>query len=131
MNLFVSSLNMFTIRIYQRPVIAQRGMKKMNSQTVENKQSDEADCANGSLGQCVKNSCSKLEQRIQRQPQSTMLMSLGAGVGVGILIGTMLGGSRSNSRNWFERETAERLGQRLMSQMGDLLPNSITDRFSG
>lgn len=89
------------------------------------------ECESTTLRQCMQNSCTKVEECVQKSPQSSMLVSLGAGLGVGLIIGSVLAGSRSTSNSrWFERQAAERLGERFIAQMGSMLPDAISDRFS-
>jgi len=58
----------------------------------------------------------------------SVLIALGAGLGVGLVIGSALGGGRRSSR-WFDRSTAESIGQRWLNKMEGLVPNSVSERF--
>lgn len=85
--------------------------------------------AAGTLRQSVQNSCTKVGECVQKNPQSSMLISLGVGLGVGVVVGSLLGNSRSSSSRWFERQNAQRLGERLIAQMSSLVPDAVSDRF--
>ena len=75
-------------------------------------------------------SCSEIERCIQRNPQASILVSLGVGLGVGVLLGTMLGDRRADRDGWLDNRTAESLGRRLMAQIGELVPDTISKRLS-
>lgn len=82
------------------------------------------------IRQRVKNSCDKVGGCVQENPRTSMLISLGAGLSLGVALGAMLAGSRAGGNRWYERRTAEHLGERLLSQMGTWLPDAISDRLS-
>jgi hypothetical protein len=104
----------------------------MNTRTtVESGNTNHVEDSKSPIRQSVKDSCSTIEKCVHDYPQYSMLVSLGVGLGTGILIGALLGGSRRTQSHWFERQAAERLGRRIMTHMGNLLPDAITDRLSG
>lgn len=78
------------------------------------------------------NSCTKVEECVKNDPRSAILLSLGAGLGIGVVLGIVLGGSTEtpSERGWFDRRTAERLGQRMMANVGNWVPDSISERFT-
>lgn len=76
--------------------------------------------------------CSATTDRIARcvkeEPGKALLYSVGAGLGMGVLIGAFLSGSRSSS-NWMDRQTAEEFSRKMMSNVSEWLPDSISDPF--
>ena len=60
----------------------------------------------------------------------SIFVALGAGLGVGLIIGSALGRSSRRSR-WWDRSTAEGLGRRILSKVGELSPTKLNDRFGG
>lgn len=64
-------------------------------------------------------------QCIQDHPDESVLVALAAGTVVGLAIGGMLADS-GNSRGWRDRHIARGLGERLMSSLDNVLPNSVS-----
>ena len=71
----------------------------------------------------------KMARCVQNEPGKALLYSVGAGLGLGVLIGACWSGSSRSASNWIDRQTAERLGRKIMSSVGDWLPDSISDRI--
>ena len=87
--------------------------------------------SNGTLRGSIQQCQEKVEQCVKDDPRGAVLVSLGAGLGIGIALGLVLGGSRQmQSHGWFDRRTAEELGQKMMANVGSWIPDSISNRFS-
>lgn len=64
-------------------------------------------------------------ETIQEHPDEAVLVALAAGAVVGFLIGSMLAGS-SDSQMVRSRRAAEGLGERLMSSIEKMIPESLS-----
>ncbi len=64
-------------------------------------------------------------ETIQQHPDEAVLVALAAGAAVGFLIGTMLA-SPSHSTMRHNRRAAEGLGERLMSSIEKMIPESLS-----
>lgn len=67
----------------------------------------------------------KAGETIQQHPDEAVLLALAAGAVVGCLIGSMLAGS-SDSKMVRSRRAAESLGERLMSSIEQMIPESLS-----
>jgi hypothetical protein len=67
----------------------------------------------------------KAGESIQQHPDEAVLVALAAGAVVGLLIGTMLA-SPSDSTMQRSRRAAEGLGERLMSSIEKMIPESLS-----
>lgn len=70
----------------------------------------------------------RMQEIVQDNAGKSMLIALVSGLGVGILIGTAIGGSRHSSR-WWDRSTAEGLGQRILEKFEGIVPAAISERI--
>ena len=70
----------------------------------------------------------RMQEIIQDNAGKSMLLAFAAGLGVGVLVGTAIGGSSQSSR-WWDRQTAESLGQRVLDKLGTMVPDALAERF--
>lgn len=68
----------------------------------------------GSVGRCIED-----------RPDEAVVISLLAGLAVGVALGMTLAGPRE-TRSWHDRRTAEDLGNRLLSSLEQVLPDSLS-----
>lgn len=83
------------------------------------------------LRTAVANSCSKVEACVRDNPQLSMLLSLGMGLGVGLLAGLALAQPQNHApHGWFDRRTAQRIGDRMLDNFGSWVPDAVTRQMS-
>lgn len=70
----------------------------------------------------------KISQCIQDRPDEAVLVALVSGVAVGVVIGMAIAGSDQPQR-WRDRRLAESLGQRLMTSLDRVLPESLSQNL--
>ena len=92
---------------------------------------DVAPCSSpDSLASCARNSIAKVEEFVQRDPKTAMLISVGAGLGLGVLVGAVLANSTPRrSRRGIDRQSAEQLGHRFMEAVSNAVPASVSQYF--
>ena len=79
----------------------------------------------------LRHSYGEMQECISEYPLASTLAAFGVGLGVGLLIGTALGGeSHSRPRHWYDLQSAEDFGRRVLDVVSNALPDSIARRMS-
>lgn len=68
---------------------------------------------------------SSVTRCIEDRPDEAVVLSLLSGLAVGVAIGIALGAPREK-QSWYDRRTAEDLGNRLLSSLEQVLPESLS-----
>ncbi|TWU27681.1 hypothetical protein [Bythopirellula polymerisocia] len=102
----------------------------MSTQTLESssQQVQKPDARPGEWQYYAAKGVDRMQHVVHDNAGSSMLIALASGLGVGILIGTAIGGSRQ-SAHWWNRETAENMGNRFLSKIGAMVPDALSERI--
>lgn len=73
----------------------------------------------------------EMQECISEYPLASTMSAFGIGLGIGLLIGMAVAGeSRPKPRHWYDLESAELFGQRVLDAVASKLPDSIAKRIT-
>ena len=79
----------------------------------------------------LRHSYGEMQECISEYPMASTLSAFGIGLGVGLLVGMALGGeSRPKPRHWYDLNSAEEYGRRILDAVTSALPESLAKRIS-
>lgn len=79
----------------------------------------------------MRHSYGEMQECITEYPLASTMAAFGIGLGVGILLGTALAGeSRPKPRHWYDLDSAEEFGRRVVDAVAGALPESIAKRIT-
>lgn len=67
---------------------------------------------------------------VASNPASSMLVTFGLGFGVGVLIGYALSEPSAPPSRWYDLQTAEKVGRRVLDSLASTLPHSLSSRIA-
>ena len=79
----------------------------------------------------LRHSYGEMQECISEYPLASTLSAFGIGMGIGLLIGMAVAGESSpKPRHWYNLDSAEEYGRRILDAVTSALPNSIAKRIS-
>ena len=106
---------------------AAQGKVQKAAAQVGNKASDIRD----EMSEYVSRGADRFGHMTQGHEGQAVLIALAAGFGLGFVIGCSLASANRRPQTWRDRIMAEGLGRKFLDRLERMMPEAITERFSG